>query len=220
MSGTIKVRGSGSVSVAPDSVVISMTLTSLNKQYEVSMKQAAEQLNQLREALAAAGFGKETLNTSDFNVSSEYDYRFNEEAHPKKIFRGYMVSHYIEIQFDFTQKRLSDALVAIGACPVNPQVSIRFTVKNKDAVADRMLRSATRNAKRRADVLCKASGKTLGELLSIEYDLEKLNLFSDTSMDVDEKCMNAHSMAKCREMDIIPQDIEYSDDVVFVWEIK
>lgn len=87
------------------------------------------------------------------------------------------------------------------------------------AVDAALLQSACANAKAKAEILTKASGVTLGELVSIDYNWGELHLYSPTRYEMDEACMMRASAAPTA-MDIEPDDIDVSDSVTFVWEIK
>ncbi len=96
----------------------------------------------------------------------------------------------------------------------------RVHYKDSTSVNEEMLRSATANAKRKAEILCDASGVTLGYLLAIDYNWSELNIYSGTRYDIAEDCMAAPMMAKCANIEIEPDDIETSGTATFVWEIK
>ena len=53
-------------------------------------------------------------------------------------------------------------------------------MKDKEAVDAAPLDSACANAKAKAEILTKASGVTLGELVSIDYNWGELHLYSPT----------------------------------------
>ena len=57
---------------------------------------------------------------------------------------------------------------------------MQFTVKDEEAVDAALLDSACANAKAKAEILTKASGVTLGELVSIDYNWGELHLHSPT----------------------------------------
>lgn len=133
------------------------------------------------------------------------------------VFLTDTLSHNLKVEFDFDTERLSKVLSALGSCLAHPQLSIAFTVQDTSAVNEEMLRSAAANARRKAEILCDAAGKRLGELLSIDYNWGELNICSRTSYEIAEDCMYAMSAAK--EYAIEPDDIDVSDSVTFVWEI-
>lgn len=71
----------------------------------------------------------------------------------------------------------------------------------------------------KAEILTKASGVTLGELVSIDYNWGELHLYSPTRYEMEDDCLMKISAAPTA-MDIEPDDIDVSDSVTFVWEIR
>ena len=96
---------------------------------------------------------------------------------------------------------------------------MQFTVKDKGAVDAALLQSACANAKAKAEILTKASGVTLGELVSIDYNWGELHLYSPTHYEMEADCLMKICAAPTA-MDIEPDDIDISDSVTFVWETK
>lgn len=96
---------------------------------------------------------------------------------------------------------------------------MRFTVKDKDAVSTALLESACVNAKAKAEILARASGVTLGSLVSIDYSWGELHLYSPTRYEMEERCMPM-PCATTHDFEIEPDDIDVSDSVTFVWEIE
>ena len=78
---------------------------------------------------------------------------------------------------------------------------------------------ANAKAKAKAEILTKASGVTLGELVSIDYNWGELHLYSPTRYEMEADCLMKISAAPTA-MDIEPDDIDVSDSVTFVWEIR
>lgn len=220
MPRTITVKGIGKVSAAPDSVVLSMGLESCDMDYEKAMNKASESIENLNAALEQVGFEKESVKTTNFNVRTDYEYRRKKDGVDERVFNGYVVNHQLKVVFDFDSERLAKALSAVGTCLAHPQLSISFTVKDTAAISEEMLRSATANAKRKAEILCDASGMELGTLLSIDYNWGEMNVYSKTRYNMEEDCMAAPMMAKGAAIDIEPDDINVSDTATFVWEIK
>ena len=217
MNKTITVKGIGKVSAKPDYVVISMNLESHHQVYEKAMEIAADNIAVLTDTLVRVGFEKEAVKTTNFNVRTDYDNVRKKDGSYERIFNGYLVRHDLKIEFDFESQKLSTALSAIGGCMAHPQLSIAFTVKDATAVNEEMLRAATINARRKAEILCDAAGKELGDLLSIDYNWGELNVYSNTRYDMAEECLAAPMMAK--SIDIEPDDIDVSDTATFVWEL-
>lgn len=217
MPRTITVKGIGKASAKPDYVVLSMVLQSNHMDYDKAMDMAASHITHLTEALAAIGFEKGSLKTTDFHVSTNYDRVEDDDGRYKSIFRDYAVTHNLKLAFDFDMSRLSQTLAAIAGCLSHPQLSVAFTVKDATAMNEEMLRSAAANAKRKAEILCEASGVRLHTLLSIDYNWGELDFYSPTHYDCCEDAMPL--MARARAIDMDPDDIDIRDTATFVWEI-
>lgn len=80
----------------------------------------------------------------------------------------------------------------------------------RDVIVD-----ATRNARFNAEVLAEASSVKLGDLIKIEYNWVDFNFISSTDFD-----MSMSYMYDNTSMDFAPEEIEITDNVSFVWEIK
>lgn len=218
MARTITVKGVGKVSAKPDYVVLSMTLESKHKDYDKAMGMAADHIQHLNETLCGIGFEKGSVKTTNFNVRTDYDRVKDRNGNYQSVFNGYEVTHNLKLAFDFDMGRLSQALAAIAGCLSRPQLSVAFTVKDATAINEEMLRSATANAKRKAEILCEASGVTMGDLIAIDYNWGELDIYSHTRYDCCEDAMPM--MAVGSSIDIDPDDIDVSDTATFVWEIK
>ena len=219
MNRTITIKGIGKLSLKPDQTVVSLMLKTVHADYDKAMDEAAKHLEQLRSAIAEIGFTKDDLKTTSFDVGTEYENERDKNGNYKQIFVGYRVTHGLKLEFDFDSQRLSKVLGAIAVCIAEPELNVQFTVKDKEAVDAALLESACANAKVKAEILTKASGVTLGELVSIDYNWGELHLFSQTQYDMEDDCMRMASAAPT-SIEIEPDDIDVSDSVTFVWEIK
>ena len=180
MTRTITVRGVGKATAKADFVTINMSMKTSDMEYDTAMDRAAEKIDGLSRALKHAGFGADDLKTTKFRVDTAYDTIKDRDGNYKRIFEGFVVHHDVRLQFDFESRRLSQALSAMAACISAPEIEIRFSVKDSEKLKDDILRSAAENARRRAEILCEASGASLGALLSIHYSWDELSIYSST----------------------------------------
>ena len=214
---TITVKGTGSVSIKPDYVVLSMALETRSDNYEKAMREASIKIDELKSVIEGMGFEKDCLKTTDFNVSAEYENKKCDGTY-QRIFSGWVVRHHLRLSFDLDTKALSRALVTVAACIADPELSVSFTVKNPADVNEALLKSAAENARKKAEILCKASGVTLGSLISIDYNWSEVNVYSRTHYGAECDTLRACA-ADSYSVDIEPDDINASDTVCFVWEI-
>lgn len=215
---TITVKGVGKTLAKPDFVVLSMSLEITDTDYERAMQGAAQKIAQLNAALASVGFEIDAVKTTDFDVHSRYDSRKDGNGNYHRVFKGYVICHRLKVSFDFDAKVLAQALGTIASCVAQPELSIKFTVKDATAVNEALLKSAAENARRKAEILCVASGATLGELTHIDYNWGELNVYSNTRYDMADDCMR-EMMAAPSSIEIEPDDIDLSDTVTFTWQI-
>ncbi|MBR4382395.1 MAG: SIMPL domain-containing protein [Selenomonadaceae bacterium] len=209
----IHVTGTGRVTKSPDFVVLSLTLSACNAEYADAVKVAAQQIEMLRESLVEAGFNADDLKTANFNVEAKYEreeFRDGSSKRFREIFVGFDCRHDLTLGLDFDAKKIDAALFAVTNCLSQPKISVAFTVKDPAALYDKILKSAARDAKRKAKILCEASGVTLGKLIEIIYAPEEISVCREISVAT---CDNA-------AFNFRPEDLIVSDTAEFFWEIE
>ena len=216
---TITVKGRGNVSARPDYIVLSLSIETLSKTYDRAMADASERIKKLQDATVFVGYEKSDLKTTSFNVQTRYENVKDRQGNYKREFSGYACSYRLKLAFDFDSKQLTKVISTIANCGAQPEISIAFTVKNPERISEELLISATEDARMKAEILCKASGNTLGQLLNIDYNWGELNVFSRTTYDVEDSIQPLMAMSKCAAPEIEPDDIDVSDTVAFTWEI-
>ena len=216
---TVTVKGTGNVSARPDYMILSLTIEAAAKTYDRAMTDAAERIEKLQDAAVRCGYEKENLKTTSLDVQTRYENIKDRQGNYKREFAGYACSYRLKLTFDFDSKQLAKVISAIAECGAKPELSIVFTVRNPSAVSEDLLISATENARAKAEILCKASGSTLGQLLNIDYNWGELNVYSKTSYEVEDCIQPLMAMSKCSAPEIEPDDIDVSDTVAFTWEM-
>lgn len=217
MDHLITVRGTANISVKPDLIIVSMDLVSHKYNYEDTMVLATNSVVAIEKAIKSVGFNEKELKTTSFNINTSYKSYYDEDNKYKSKFDGYVCEQGLKLQFDLDMKVLSNVLVAIAESKVNPKLNIGFSVKDKDAVSEELLIKATENARKKAEVLAKASRVNLGKLVSIDYNWSELNIYSHTSYEMESKSL---VMEEAYAPNIEPDDINVRDTVAFVWEIR
>lgn len=218
MNRTITVKGTGSVSRKPDQIVVNLDIEALKKDYDQTVADAAKQYQQLQAALEKIGFDREEIKTARYSISPKYElYENKKERRNVRALVGYACEHQLRISFDYDMKRLSSLLSTVAALEIaEPEMHIRFTLKDEDAVCEELLRSAAENARRKAEILADASGARLGQLVTVHYNWDELEFYSSTNYERHFRmCGSA-----CDDLEITPEDIHLSDTAAFVWELE
>ena len=215
MAKTITVKGVGSVKTRPDYVVIFISLKGEDMNYVTAVNKANDKIELLNRALAPVGFDADDLKTLNFSARTVYKNvrKGNEYINE---FAGYAVDYQLKLAFDFTPQRLSEALTAIANSGADAEFSISFTVKEPEKVAGKLLVFATENARQKAEILAKASGKSLGELISIDYNWAEIDVISRSNYAV---AAAPNMLREAAVPEFTPDYIESRDSVTFIWEI-
>lgn len=217
MDRTITVKGTGNLKIKPDYIQLNFSLVSKNYQYERAMNIASESLEKLYNAIINVGFEKDDVKTRYFDVSTDYDSVKDKNGNYKKVFRGYKVNHKLILSFDYDMKKLSDALIAISTSLSDPDLSIDFTIKDSEKAKYDLLKEVAIDARKKAEILCEASGYKLGDLIKIDYDWSEITIFSNTKFSM---LREQSLMMASKSIDMNPEDIDLEDTATFVWEIK
>ena len=218
MSRIITVKGTGTVSSKPDTVVLTMDLDSRHAEYGKCMKLATKELETLCRAIAGCQFADDALKTTDFRIEAVYKRCKDSSGTWHDLFDVWCCSHELKLEFPLDCERLTRVLAALAKCDSHPKIKVKFRVADRDAICEALLRDAAQNARRKAEILCAASGVTLGELVTIDYNWGELSIFSRTNYEND---CEGIIFGSCSEkgISIDPEEVKNSDTVTFVWNI-
>ena len=218
MERTITVQGIGKVSVPPDLVEITLSSEARDMEYEKTSAAATAQGEALERALATVGIAAGDIRTVSFRVSTEYDNVREKDGNYHRVFAGYVCAHCRKISFSLDIARLGAVLSAVAACEAKPELSVAFTVRDPAAIRRELLTRAATVAREKAEILCAASGVALGDLLRMDYRFGEEEPLSGTEFRVENRCLRAQ--AGVADMAIHPENIEVSDTVIFIYEIR
>lgn len=222
MERKITVKGIGHITATPDYVVINMTVDATDKKYDKAVEEATDKIAKLTKALKNAGFYDDALKTVDYRVNTATGYKKNFKGVNEIVKTGFTCLNRMKLAFDFNGEKISKAINAITNCVSDPRLNIVFTIKDEEAVKDKLLKSAGENARRGAQILCEAAGGKLGNLITVNYNWNELSILSPTRFDynyMDHTTELGDSACMALPEAIQPDDIDLSDNAVFVWEI-
>lgn len=219
MDRTLTVTGQAKLSVAPDTIELTMDLQSRHEAYEKVLSRSAEDIEALRRAFDRAGFDGKELKTTNFNISPDYESCQDKKtgAYRSRLV-GYCAYHSVKIAFPAKNDLLGKAFAAVAESKISPQFSINYTVKDTESVKNELIKKAVEDSRAKAEVLTAAAGVRLGLIASINYSWSSIELVSNRMrMDAAPMLMSAKCAAP--EMNVEPEDIDVSDTVTVVWYI-
>ncbi len=211
---SIAVKGVGRMSVKPDQIQLTLELKAENKDYSLMMDEANAKLENLTASLASAGFSTDDLKTGAVSIDAKYDYVRKDDCTQVREFTGYVYSQTINVKFPLDLDLLSKAVSSISCSNVSPELSISFTLADRDSMRDDLLKLAAEDARHKAEVISKASGTSLGSVKEISYDIEGCNIHAPANRMVLRSC-SSEAIA-----DMTPEEIIVEESVFMVWGLK
>ena len=221
MERTIKVTGKGKLLVKPDTIRLIMKLEGMQEEYDKAMAKSATMTEELKDIFLKLGFEKNEVKTLNFNVNAEYE-NYQEKNAWKQRFKGYRFIHRVKVEFPADNKRLGKVLYSLGHSELKPEFHIEYTVAEPEKCKNELLADAVRDSMAKAQVLANAAGVTLSDIVNIDYSWAELEF---VSRPVNPMMLRECSARSCEnddayDIDINPDDIDVTDNVTIVWELK
>lgn len=217
---TIRVTGKGSIRVKPDTTRLTITLRGTYKDYQETLSRSARDTEALKAVLQSLGFERGELKTLSFDVDTKYESVQDHGRNFRQVFVGYEYTHVAKLDFTSDNELLGRTLYALAASELKPEFRLSYTVKDPEPVKNELLGRAVEDALAKAQVLTRAAGVSLKEILNIDYSwgemvFEVQPLRRSLAADMEEVMCAKGSF----DIDIEPDDIRASDTVTVVWEI-
>lgn len=165
----ITVRGTGSISAAPDQIKMSVGVT----QQETTVKAAQDKVTATTDALVAklkeAGVADKDYRTGQFSVEPAMDYGFpgkdgSTSQTPKLV--GYRVTSILDITLRDTAK-VADLLDALTTAGANTVYGVNYTFSDPNSLTQQAYDSAVKDAESKATKLAGLSKMQLGKVVSV-----------------------------------------------------
>lgn len=214
---TIRVMGSGHISVKPDTTWLRFDVESLHEDYEKAYGAASVGNAGIRNALKELSIDPDSLKTVDFRIRKKFE-SVRVKNSWEDVFKGFELHQTLRIELPIDGKMTSQVLFALGKAWPDLGVDISYVRKDVEQVKLDMLENAVKDAKKKAQIMASALGYTLGDVVSIDYSRRSIdiNYHEDQLM-----CCNAESaLDSAPSVDISPEDVETMDTVETVWTLK
>ncbi len=210
----IKIKGKASVSVAPDTIEVSMGVEAKDPSYDKAMEKARQALEDIRKALAKEELEKEDIKTRSFSVESDYENVRNNKGDYIRKFVGYRISNRLRLELDQDPEKLGRVLTALANSKVDPEITIIYKVKDRKEFEDQVLEEAIKDAKSKAEVIAKASDLELLNIVSINYGGGE-----EGNQNQAVHFSRAMPLASSEIIDLEAENLTFSDSVIMEWEI-
>ena len=214
MDRTIRIKGTGKLSVMPDLTRVCFSLTGTYPTYEQAVSCSGENTNRLKDDLARAGFPREDVKTVDFSILPDYEsYQTKDKAWKRRL-NGYRFRHEAKLEFPSDSEKLGRVLKAANSSAACPAVDIEYTVSEPEKLVGQVLEKAVQDAAAKAEVIARAAGIRLGRVLSVSNTNEE-DRYRDPVI-----CMDMIESCKMSGPDLTPEDMDLTGSVTVIWEIE
>ena len=161
----ITVTGVGSVSVVPDAVRFSATVSTVGATNNAALSTATKSSAAVRQALKDAGIASKDIRSANISVYPEYNW--TQEAGTK--ITGYRASQSFDVLVRNASKAgtIIEAVVTAGGDSVQLGGVIPVTL-NPTLATEQARAAAVTNAKSKASSYAKLLGTSIGKVLSLE----------------------------------------------------
>ena len=156
----ITVTGKAKVSVVPDIALFSFAINGRGKELGVLKADIDKKTAALVSLSKKTGIKKKNISSSEVSIRPQYNYQ-------TKVFTGYEVSRNIKVRLDNLDKytELVNGAIASGITTIN---GVKLDISNRDELERKVLATAVKDAKKKADILAKSTGVNLGKVVSIQ----------------------------------------------------
>ncbi len=207
---TVTSAGTGEASAAPDQAEMSFGVTKQGDDADSTLESVSLIADEITKALKDLGIDSDDLQTQNVSVWPQYDYRNNETPE----ITGYEASIMVRATLRDIGEigEVITAATAAGATNVNgPQ----FTLSEDAESRDEAIIDAVSDARRRAEAMADAAGKTVGEVISIsETGVSVPNIYWDQPRFLESAGSDSMSVP------IEPGTLDISAGVTVVFELK
>ncbi|MGI6609175.1 MAG: SIMPL domain-containing protein [Limnochordia bacterium] len=153
-AGVLVTTGSAEITAVPDEATVVIGVSVLSQTAASAQSEVAMRMEEMRRAIQRLGVPDKSIQTRDFRVGAEYDYREGQQ-----VLRGYRATHDLYIKIDDIARlgAVLDAVVNAGASNVR---EIQFGTSRAPELLRQALTAAVRDAREKAEALAEGAGVT------------------------------------------------------------
>lgn len=165
----ISVSGEGIVEATPDRATISVGVVTREKNPSEVQNSNARAASSVINSIVALGIERKNISTGNYSFNPVYRHLEN----GKRVLEGYEATNSVTIIVDDLKLvgKVIDAALNHGANHVD---SLNFGLRNKTAYQDEALRLAVLDAKRKAEIVAHALGKSILSVRNVSINSNRV----------------------------------------------
>ena len=218
-STTISVSGKGEVFAVPDTAEFSATVIETAADVKTAQNAATKKANAIIAYVKSAGVDEKDIQTTDYNISPQYEYRQASACSGgycppgKQVLNGYQVSETLSVKVRDTNKA-GDILSGVGGKGASSVSGLNLTIDDQKKLEGDARQKAIDEAKGKAAELAKSLGVSLVRIVGFSEDGNTPVFYAKT----ESRAMSADSVAPAPE--IATGQNKITSNVTLTYEIR
>jgi uncharacterized protein YggE len=206
-ANTVTASGTGIAQAVPDTAEMSFGVTTTSSNAKSALDDAAKAAEQITSAVKKQGVADEDIQTRDVSV-----YPQSTDQDGKQVITSYQASLNVQVKVRDIAK-LGEIISAANAAGANTISGPGFTIDDPAPVRAQAIDEAVADARKSAEAMAKAAGKSVGAVLSMSS--------SDAGQVPGPMYREAADMAGGgTDVPIEPGQLDITANVVVVFELK
>ena len=204
-TNTVTASGAGTAQAVPDTAEMSFGVTTTSPNAKSALDDASAVAEQIASAVKKQGVADEDIQTQDVSV---YPQTVDQDG--KQVITGYQASLSVRVKVRDIAK-LGEVISAANAAGANNISGPAFSIGDPAPARAQAIDEAVADARKSAEAMAKAAGKSVGEVLSMSSS--DVGMFPGPMYSQD-------MAAEARDVPIEPGQLDISANVVVVFELK
>jgi uncharacterized protein YggE len=205
-ANTVTASGAGTTQAVPDTAEMSFGVTTTSPNAKSALDEASKSAEQIASALKKQGIADEDIQTRDVSV-----YPLTVDQDGKQVITGYQASLNVRVKVRDISK-LGEIISAANAAGANEISGPTFTIDDPAPARATAIEEAVADARKSAEAMAEAAGKSVGEVLSMSS--------SDAGLVPGPMYRAAELAGAAGDVPIEPGQLDITANVVVVFELK
>ncbi len=217
--GIITVEGKSTVKVVPEEISFTVNLSVKDSNYTRCADMAVEKLAKLKSLFVKNGIDEDLIKTGSYSIR---EMQRHDPQLRKMVFDGYEASIPLTLKTARDYKK-NDLIFTLIKDNVESNFNLNFglTQEQRDAVKEKLIDLAVRDAREKAEIIAKSAEIKLGSIKSMQYGDQR----TITRMN-DRELLSSVALAKNMVADsfisevLSPDEITMGTNIVISWRIS
>jgi len=206
VANTVTASGAGTTQAVPDTAEMSFGVTTMSPNAKSALDEAAKSAEQIGSAVKKQGIADEDIQTQDVSV---YPQTVDQDG--KQVITDYQASLSVRVKVRDIAK-LGEIISAANAAGANNISGPTFTIDDPAPARAMAIEEAVADARKSAEAMAKAAGKSVGAVLSMSS--------SDVGLVPGPMYSTSDMAGAAKDVPIEPGQLDITASVVVVFELK